>query len=306
MNRTQGLITLLLIISLLHNISAVPYEDLSKAIEVEGIITSEGEIYCTAIILEHATLNFYESQAFESEYYITLFDKKGEGILSYYFPPNPSAYGNAPIDTPEFETFYLIVPYDDAYTIIVANSDEKEKCRIERTPNPPEISITNPTSILPWDSVHKIEWTMNDADNDWLLVDVYYADDSGFGWTLLERDVDGTSLELDEPIEATRIKVIVNDGFNSAESIVQSLTASGNVNENVNFHFQNTAWFTDDDYAIKAEDFDYEAEFYDNDREGDIKFIDSIIEIVGWSILLVVIIIILKAIFSKKKTNEVK
>ncbi|MFH1240391.1 MAG: SHOCT domain-containing protein [Candidatus Diapherotrites archaeon] len=306
MNKIFKLITLLILICLIHNISAVPYEQLSKAIEIEGIITSEGEVYCTAIVLEHATLHFYESEVFELSYYVTLFDKSGEGIMSYDFPPNPSFYGDVPIETPEFETFYLVVPYEDAYTIIVANSDEKEVCRIERSKNSPEILITNPTGILPWNSVKKIEWTMSDEDDDWLLVDVYYADDSGFGWNLLEREVDGTSLELDEPIELTRIKVIVNDGFNSAESVVQSLTASGNVNENVDFQFQDTAWFVDDDYAIKSEDYIYEAEFYDNNIGDDMEFIDSIIEIVGWLIALIVIAIILKAVFGRKKKEKPK
>ncbi|MFH1588768.1 MAG: SHOCT domain-containing protein [Candidatus Diapherotrites archaeon] len=269
---------------------AVSYEELPKAIEVIGVVQSNGEVLCTAKIHEHATLKYLEQKTFEDYYYLTLFDAKGNGFITYEFPVMLEEFREGKWIELEHYPFHLIIPFEEnVFDIKIAGYDEKLKCIIVRSPNAPKIEIKTPSSGGTWEEVQKIEWEMSDEDKDWLLVDVYWADNTGLGWELLEKEVDGTELNLINPVQATRIKVVANDGFNSTESIVESSKAEGNINSEIEFEEKKEFHMTNQDDVIDLSKFIYGPIGKPDGNGGDPPPID-LMEIIFWVVGLIVLI----------------
>jgi len=229
------------------------FEELPKGIEIKGIVTIDGDIIGNVQIIEHTTFRFYEENAFENANYITLLDEKRNPIQSYEFPSDVKEVGKEFGEDIEFFPFQIIVPFEENVdSIAFANSKGNLKWYIERSENSPEIQIVSPVKGEKWNSVERIEWIMMDKDaEDWLLVDVYYADNSGLGWSLLAREVEGTEYILSEKLEATRIMLIVSDGFNSASAITESSTAKKSLDNKIDYELMETVFLADENQMLE-------------------------------------------------------
>ncbi|MBU0648987.1 discoidin domain-containing protein, partial [Patescibacteria group bacterium] len=247
------LISLALIFTAATAALAASYEELPKVIKVDGVIGADDEILCTAVIVDHSTV--YEFTEFETNYTLKVLDSGGKAVGSYDFPIFKETDA-------EFTPFYFNVPFDDkAVAVAIFDPSGQEKCRVTRSANAPEINITYPKAGN-WQTIDKIEWEMSDKDaDDWLLVDVYLADNEGVGWTLVGKEVEESSVEFVEPMAATRLKLVVNDGFNYSEAVVESTSAQGGVYENLDFDDALTVRKVDEEDYLKATDLPHNPQF---------------------------------------------
>jgi hypothetical protein len=90
--------------------------------------------------------------------------------------------------------------------------------------NPPTVQVISPNGGETLSAGFLISWTASDQDGGDLSFDVSYSSDDGATWTLLEMGLDGTSWQLAslDAIPGTdqgRIRVLANDGFNTAMDI---------------------------------------------------------------------------------------
>ncbi|MBU0636257.1 hypothetical protein KKE06_04490 [Candidatus Micrarchaeota archaeon] len=244
-----------LLVFVLPMVGAIPFEELPTGIEVKGLITQEEDVYCTAQTAEHVTLHYFEKDSFENVYTVTLFDKLENELGEFEFPFEIELYSSEEF-VDDWVPFSLVLPFEEILSRIeITDMEGNVKCFVQKSEHKPEIEIIAPVNGENWNSIETIEWIMMDADtDDWLLVDVYWTDNSGLGWELLEQEADGLKLNLFEPIEATRIKVVVNDGFNSTEAIVESSLASDNIHANLDFYQEEVVRLTDPNQRLEASD----------------------------------------------------
>ncbi|MBU2100674.1 hypothetical protein KKG83_07440 [Candidatus Micrarchaeota archaeon] len=240
---------------------ALSYEELPKGIEIKGIVTIKGDIIGNAQTVEHTTFKFFEEGAFEKANYVSLLDKEGNPITSYEFPSDVKDVGKE-FGEIEFFPFQIIVPFEEEVDAIAfADSERNLKWLIQRSANEPEIEITFPLDGEAWNSVEEIKWEISDADEeDWLLVDVYYADNSGLGWALIKREAEGNELILSKAIQATRIMVIVSDGFNVGGDVSQSSSA-GKLDDKIEYDLMELVSVTDENTMLEN-DLNYHSKPY--------------------------------------------
>jgi len=103
--------------------------------------------------------------------------------------------------------------------------------RYARTPNPPQVRITEPAddAELPRTGKLMLAWEASDADGDVLSHSIYYrsgASDAGPGpWSVVIGDFPETTIELDAalfpPGPAPEVMVLTTDRFNTARAIVR-------------------------------------------------------------------------------------
>jgi hypothetical protein len=155
----------------------IPFEELPKVIEINGLLTEKDSMFCEAKILEHGTITLLEPNAFEDMYYVSLM--KGEtAIASFDFIIDKGQYGSVPADEWP-KQFTLTIPYDEeGQAILIANAEGKLQCAIIRSEHNPQVKITSPKGTF--EEIDKIEWNASDADeDDWLLADVFVAENNG-------------------------------------------------------------------------------------------------------------------------------
>lgn len=295
MNNMKKIITILTLASglLIANlVFAVSYQELPTVIKVDGILHQNGDMVCAAQVIEHSTVN--EFVDFETNYTLKLLDSENNVISNYSFPVelNKDAESNL---------FYFNAPYDqNVKAIIIEDPQGQEKCRVNRSANNPEIKITYPQKGG-WDTVEKIEWEMSDKDSDdWLLVDVYVAGNEDFGWALIGNQAEQSPFSMGEPIEATRVRLVVSDGFNSTEVILESNKAKGSVFGELDFLIKRTVTQADEKDHLKANDLNYEPKFSKEKPTGN----GSDLKNLTWLWWFIVTIILIAVIWLIRKTDK--
>lgn len=125
--------------------------------------------------------------------------------------------------------FSLVLPADPRVASVVLFSEGKEVFRINRSPNSPEVKITeicsgrvcNPPED-PFVGAVEIRWEASDADDDPLVLSLQYSPDGGETFVPLAVNLTGNSFLLDtSEIAGTAnadglLRLIATDGLNTS------------------------------------------------------------------------------------------
>ncbi|MFA5049452.1 MAG: hypothetical protein WC501_00430 [Candidatus Micrarchaeia archaeon] len=215
--------------------SYLSVSDLPQVFYFQGTIYKNGEAECFAQIWDHATVHYFAGDMNgEENYFISLLDKDGYLIGEFNLPVFFYEITDTKINYKDEYLFSIRIPYNtEVNALVLLDNSKKELCRVQRSSADPEIKIISPLSNSLWKSVDYIEWSASDSDGDALYYDIYYDDNGGSGWIMLDGNIKENSYVLFEPIDAVRIMVVANNGFNSASAISESQFANTDLYSNV-------------------------------------------------------------------------
>jgi hypothetical protein len=174
------------------------------------------------------------------DYAVELRNVDGAVLASYPFVvnflseygPDPGAHvgsGGGTEDDPPFPAdpnykvdVSFIVPWmDGTYSVALVHLSNVLDQRVVSS-NPPQVLITNPTGAETWyqGETHTISWQGLDLDNDPLVYTVFYSNNGGVDWILLQGDLTATSYDVVVNSMAggsdVRFRVVATDGINTA------------------------------------------------------------------------------------------
>ena len=149
----------------------------------------------------------------EGDYTIECVSDAGEVLYSTDFG----------FEAEEYMSFGFVIPYPEG-TVKVRFSKDGELLG-ERSPSvyPPEINVVTPDSVTTAQGTLDLSWAASDLDGDALAYSVLYSPDGGKNWMTVALELDVARYSLDTSLlpggTQGKIKVVVSDGFNTAEEI---------------------------------------------------------------------------------------
>lgn len=198
--------------------------ELQPLMAFKAIVYESGDADCSIDVFPDGNVRYFDdSLQGEQNLELQLLDQSGSLLSSYHIPiffNDPAAGENVKMD---YAGVSIRVPYDP-YASMVQLVDDKGEiiCGIIRSSNAPVVEVIQPAHNNNWDQVSYISWSASDADGDSLLFDIFVADNSGSGWKMIASDVSGINYKLTKAVEATRVMVMANDGFNSNYGMSES------------------------------------------------------------------------------------
>ena len=131
------------------------------------------------------------------------------------FDEDPCWYGEDP------GWFYELVPFPQETARIVFYHEDEIIHVVERSPNPPTVTVLSPNGGEKWDGpgLHTITWQAEDIDGDPLVADILYSANGGETWDVLAANLSTDRYEIDAPFlpgsDNALVKVVVSDGVNT-------------------------------------------------------------------------------------------
>ena len=152
-------------------------------------------------------------------------------FLSEY-SPDPGAHAGSPTgpeDAPPFPPeptskvdVSFIVPWvDGTQSVALVHQGNLLDERMVSN-NPPQVLITNPTGAETWNQgeTHTVDWQGLDLDSDPLVYTLFYSNNGGGDWVLLQGDLITPTYAVDVNSMAggsdVRFRVVATDGINTA------------------------------------------------------------------------------------------
>ncbi len=151
-------------------------------------------------------------------------------FLSEY-SPDPGAHAGLPSGTQDAPPFppdptskidvSFIVPWEVGTQSVALVHQGKVLDERGVSNNPPQVLITSPTAIETWNQgeFHTISWQGLDLDGDPLLYNLFYSNNGGSDWILLQGDLSAASYQVDVNSMAggsdVRFRVVASDGINT-------------------------------------------------------------------------------------------
>jgi len=171
----------------------------------------------------------------QGDYAVELRDSANATLYSQPFTVNfeseydaHSEQPQAPADAPPFPPdptskvdVSFILPWMDTATSVVLVHLGTVLDQRAVSSNPPQVFITNPSVPEVWlpGSTHTLNWQGLDLDDDALRYSVFYSNDNGANWVLLQSELDGTSFDVNVNDLAggsdVRFRVLATDGLNT-------------------------------------------------------------------------------------------
>ncbi|MFO7544205.1 MAG: PKD domain-containing protein [Trueperaceae bacterium] len=169
----------------------------------------------------------------DGEFRLELLDD-AEGVLHVqYFDPVPDAShvccGGDP-DLAVAASHSAILPFEEDTARLVLYRGADFLTEVVRSPNPPEVAISEPEPGTIWElgDVGLMSWEAADPDEGPLVHIVQYSDDGGRSWSMAAIDVTDTVLEVDADAFAgsneAAVRILTSDGLNTAEAIIGPFT----------------------------------------------------------------------------------
>jgi hypothetical protein len=131
--------------------------------------------------------------------------------------------------------FGMVVPYPAGLTLVELVKGGSLLSTQAASANPPSVTVTYPNAAgLTLNSAQDITWTGTDADGGTLTYNILYSRDNGATWVGIRNGITGNTDNLDfSGLPGTTgasgmIKVMVSDGFNSAEDSSDNPFTVGN------------------------------------------------------------------------------
>jgi hypothetical protein len=127
------------------------------------------------------------------------------------FPPDP---------TTRVDVSFIIPWVDGAKTVVLTDLvnilDQRSP-----SPNPPQVFITAPSGQETWlpKSTHTLTWQGLDLDGDSLSYSVFYSNDGGANWVLMQSGLSSSFFDVNVDDMAggsdVRFRVVATDGLNT-------------------------------------------------------------------------------------------
>jgi hypothetical protein len=176
----------------------------------------------------------YSLQA--GDYAVELRNVDGSALASYPFivdfkseyGPDPAAHSGIegappfpPEPTSKVDVSFIVPWMDGTYLVALVHQGILLDQRIMSS-NPPQVLITSPTGAETWKQgeTHDITWQGLDLDGDPLVYTLFYSNDGGLNWSLLQGNLTTTSYTVDVNSMAggsdVRFRVVATDGINTA------------------------------------------------------------------------------------------
>jgi hypothetical protein len=174
------------------------------------------------------------------DYAVELRNVDGAVLASYPFvvsflseySPDPGAHAGLPIGTEDAPPFpadptskidvSFIVPWmDGTHSVALVHQGNLLDQRVVSN-NPPQVLITSPTAAETWNQgeTHTISWQGLDLDGDPLLYNLFYSNNGGSDWILLQGDLTAPTYQVSVNSMAggsdVRFRVVASDGINTA------------------------------------------------------------------------------------------
>lgn len=128
------------------------------------------------------------------------------------FPPEPVA---------QVDLAFIIPWMEGTSQVVLAHGDQVYDQR-PASANPPQVLITNPTTVESWaaGSTHTLTWQGLDLDGDELVYAIFYSHDGGASWTLLQDEWSANTYDVMVDAMAggsdVRFRVVATDGIHTA------------------------------------------------------------------------------------------
>jgi hypothetical protein len=153
---------------------------------------------------------------FNSEFSVELQNKEGHVLLKQIVPLEK--YNHE--ETIKSSGFVLQLPSSLEATSVVLKHKDKVIDRRTRSANAPQVQVLSPNGGERLKTGDIIRWNANDADGDKLLFNVFFSPDAGNRWQMIDQNVTGSELglnNLEEFVGTAKglIRVVANDGFNT-------------------------------------------------------------------------------------------
>ncbi len=170
------------------------------------------------------------------DYSIVLRNVDGAELASYPFivdflseyGPDPGAHSGTEGDPPfppepttRVDVSFIVPWMDGTYSVALVHQGTLIDERFLSS-NPPQVLITSPTGPETWKSgeTHTVAWQGLDLDNDPLLYTLFYSNNGGVDWVLLQGDLTTASYDVLVNSMAggsdVRFRVVATDGINTA------------------------------------------------------------------------------------------
>jgi hypothetical protein len=126
------------------------------------------------------------------------------------FPPDPTA---------QVDVSFIIPWMDGATTVALVHQGQVLDQRSVSL-NAPQVFITSPSGLESWlpGSTHTLTWQGLDLDGDKLFYSVFYSNDGGANWLLLQDDLTDSFFDVHTDDMAggsdVRFRVVATDGLN--------------------------------------------------------------------------------------------
>jgi hypothetical protein len=127
----------------------------------------------------------------------------------------------SPDPTPKIDVSFIVPWMDGTYSVSLVHQGTLIDQRIVSN-NPPQVLITSPTGAETWKrgETHIISWQGLDLDGDPLVYNLFYSNDGGSNWVLLQGNLTTASYSVDVNSMAggsdVRFRIVATDGINTA------------------------------------------------------------------------------------------
>ncbi len=161
-------------------------------------------------------------------YAIELRDADNIVLLSQSFAVNFESEYDAHADAPPFPPdpttqadVSFIIPWVDGAAFVALTHQGQDIAVRAVSGNPPQVFFTSPLEAETWQpgSVHTLAWDGLDLDGDPLTYTLFYSNDGGNAWTLLQSGITDASFDVSADSLAggsdARFRVVATDGVNT-------------------------------------------------------------------------------------------
>jgi Metallo-peptidase family M12B Reprolysin-like len=167
-----------------------------------------------------------------SEYCVNLRDAANTQLGQYCFNQDFAVDSGTPAGAMPFG---MVVPYPPLLNRVELVQGATVLASRVKSTNSPTVTVTSPNAAgLTLSGNQNITWTGSDLDGNPLTYNILYSRDNGATWVGIGSGITGTTYNLDfSGLAGTigaggKIKVMVSDGFNSAEDISDNPFTIGN------------------------------------------------------------------------------
>ncbi|MEM2100404.1 MAG: hypothetical protein QXP45_03595, partial [Thermoproteota archaeon] len=211
------------------------------AIRVSGVIYRNGTARFDPFRVRNVSR--IETPDLPGNYSIILLDSDGNELSR--FGINATFWGETYTDA---YSFMFYVPYsEDVHTIELRNCENRVLDRRVSSANWPQVSVLAPRVgeiVSSLRNSFTISWEGRDADGDTLYYTILISSDGGESWLPIDTGLTKSSITWDPSVydasENYVVKVIVSDGFYSAENVSSPFTIGPYVQLNVDSPYGET------------------------------------------------------------------
>jgi hypothetical protein len=167
-----------------------------------------------------------------AQYCVNLKDAANTMLSQYCFNQDFSGDSGTPVDA---ASFGMVVPYPTGLNRVDLVKAGSILATQIASSNPPSVTVTSPNAAgLTLSGAQDVTWTGTDADGGTLTYNILYSRDNGATWEGIASGITDSAYSLDfSGLPGTTgasgmIKVMVSDGFNSAEDSSDNPFTIGN------------------------------------------------------------------------------